>query len=212
MVADRVAAGKGRGIPGRDGEGEVGPEPWYDRFAAPFLAPAIRAPVDPLELISGTAEAVYGVDEAGRLVVWNGAAERLLGFPADRVLGKPCHEILHGQDVFGNPYCDRGCPLRRMVRRNQAVRSFELDVGRSNGGLVRVSVSILCVPGSRSSGRTILHLLRPVPRASGPADPAPDGHKPSSSRPGAPPAPAGTDPNSRLTGREVEVLRLLAAG
>jgi PAS domain S-box-containing protein len=165
-------------------------------------------PMDPLDIIAGSGEAVYGVDEEGILVIWNRGAERLLGFPADRVIGKHCHEILHGRDVFGNLYCDRSCNLRKMARRRQAVRGFELDVQRADGDRLRAAISIVCVPGSRPATYTMLHLVRPVERdravedlvhrllstpvPSGPAD-----------------APESLD---RLTPREIEVLRLLASG
>jgi len=34
---------------------------------------------DPLEIVASTAVAALATDESGRIVIWNGAAERLLG-------------------------------------------------------------------------------------------------------------------------------------
>ncbi|PON13657.1 hypothetical protein C2W62_33200 [Candidatus Entotheonella serta] len=52
---------------------------------------------DILAVLSQTADGVYAVDREQRIVFWNAAAERLLGYPADEVMGRPCHEIFHGE-------------------------------------------------------------------------------------------------------------------
>lgn len=39
-------------------------------------------------------DALIMVDDSGALVYWNPAAERILGYPADEVLGKPLHQLL----------------------------------------------------------------------------------------------------------------------
>jgi PAS domain S-box-containing protein len=169
--------------------------------------------MDPLDIISGTGEAVFGVDENGILVIWNSGAERLLGFAADQVVGKPCHEIIHGHDIFGNHFCDRNCNLRKMVRRNEAVHGFELDVRRAGGERVRTAISIVCVPGSRPDTYTMLHLGRPVERDRAIEDlvhrllnPVEVQRSPGGA------AEDSSAPLDRLTPREIEVLGLLAGG
>jgi len=167
---------------------------------------------DPLELVASTADAAFGTDEDGRIVIWNKAAESLLGFTASEVLGKPCHELLCGRDVFGNRYCDEDCLLTKMVRRREAIRHFRLSLRKENGQVVLVEITVVVVPGPRSSQFTMLHLVQPVTAAGLVAL-------------GAPPRAAGLPippqltaaqpeeaPHRPLTGREVEVLRLLADG
>lgn len=168
---------------------------------------------DPLELVASTADAAFGTDEDGRIVIWNKASETLLGFSASEVLGKPCHELLCGRDVFGNRYCDEDCILSRMVRRHEAIRHFRLSLRKENGQVVLVEITVVVVPGPRPSQFTMLHLVQPV-QAAGlvalgtPAHPA--GHPVLPQPPAAAPP---EEPSHRpLTGREVEVLRLLADG
>jgi len=167
--------------------------------------------LDPLDVVAGTADAVLGSDEEGRIVLWNQAAERLLGHGAAEVLGKPCHDILCGRDAFGNRFCDELCAIERMVRRHEAVRHFEMNVRRASGQMVRVDVSIVVVPGPRSAQHTVLHLLRPLPASAEPevlvrrigrAAAGPSG--------GSTPETDGPVPS--LTARERELLRLLADG
>jgi PAS domain S-box-containing protein len=171
--------------------------------------------MDPLDIIASTADAAFATDEEARIVIWNRAAERLLGKRASQVLGKPCYEVLRGRDVFGNRYCCEGCALSNMAARHEAVRSFEFDVGSASGGMLRVVLSVVMVPGPRSSQRTIIHLLKPLEREKEANElirriltrpPAPDLPVPA----GASPTP--TRPMVPLSAREIEVLRMLSDG
>jgi PAS domain S-box-containing protein len=170
--------------------------------------------MDPLEILESTADAGFASDEEGRIVAWNRPAERLLGYKAEQVLGKPCHQILCGMDVFGNRYCDEDCSVIKMIRRKEPVCSFELDLRKASGSLLRAVCSILVVRGPRSRQFTTIHLLqqahprpeteellRRIRARAGDAPPAPMSD--SAAVPAASPA---------LTDRELEVLRMLAGG
>lgn len=173
-------------------------------------------PLDPLEIVSSTADAAFATDEEGRIVIWSQAAERLLGHDPARVLGKPCHEILCGKDVFGNRFCDEGCILSRMAERHEAVSHFEMDIRKGSGETIRAAFSVLVIPGPRGSQYSLIHILRES--SHGPeadelirrilmATPAP-------ALPAIADAPAGAHAAVRapLTAREIEVLRLMADG
>ncbi len=166
---------------------------------------------DPLEIVAGTADAVVGTDEEGRVVIWNKAAERLLGYGAAEVLGKPCHDVLCGMDPFGNRFCDENCTVKSMVRRHDAVRHFEMSLRTSGERQVSVSVSIVVVPGPRPSQHTILHLLQPVAVVAG-SEQLVERIGTRSRRPGGAESAEGAEPAVPLTVREIAVLRLLADG
>ena len=169
---------------------------------------------DPLDIVASTAEAAFATDEEGRIVIWNRPAERLLGHSAERVLGKPCHEVLCGRDVFGNRFCDEDCALQQMVHRHEAVRRFEMEIRRESGQLLRVGVAVIVVPGPKPSQYSIIHLLQPLPAERKGGDLVSLGSPPAAAAAAAvataafPPPPA----HSSLSAREVEVLRLLADG
>jgi PAS domain S-box-containing protein len=170
--------------------------------------------MDPLDIVSNTGDAAFATDEQGRIVIWNKSAEKLLGYKAARVLGKPCHEILCGRDVFGNRLCDRACALHGMALRHEPVRHFEMEVCKESGDTFAASFSIVVVPGSRPGQYTLVHLLQPVDRHNEVQDlvhriligsPAPTTPSPSArAHPPAQPL--------MLTAREIQVLRLLAEG
>jgi len=170
--------------------------------------------LDPLDIISSTADAAFATDEEGRIVIWNKAAEKLLGYPAARVLGKPCHEILCGQDVFGNRFCDQDCALTRMVRRKEGMHQFEMAIRKESGEVFSASFAIVVVPGSRPRQFTLIHLFQPVSRH-GEADELIRRILATSPAPALPTAALEQRPARQpvvLTAREIEVLRLLADG
>lgn len=155
--------------------------------------------MDSYQLVHSTAEAAFATAEENRIVMWNEAAEKLLGYKASEVLGRPCHEVLCGIDVFGNRFCDAGCNLHRMASRRESVRRFQMDVRKAGGELIRLSISILAAPDAGGSEPTIIHMLQPASDLG--QSPAP-GQEP----------PAAGGSHQPLTRREMEVLRHLAAG
>ena len=62
-------------------------------------------------LLEGTTDAAFSVSEQGEILSWNGAAERLFGYPSSEVLGKSCFQVLHGRGVLGTQVCHEGCSI-----------------------------------------------------------------------------------------------------
>ncbi len=154
--------------------------------------------------LENSGDAVVATDAAGRVVIWNRAAERLLGYRADEVVGRPCYDVLDGIDPCGGRFCRKECELTRMARRRETVRQFEMSVQASSGGRVSAAFSILAVPGASPEEFTIVHLFRPLAR-----DGAPDRE-----RRAAPGAAVQAAPALRLslTPREHEILGRLDEG
>ena len=165
--------------------------------------------------VGSTAEAAFATDEHGRIVACNGAAEHLLGVANRELLGRRCHRVVAGRDVFGNRFCRSGCPPRESARSGRPLCGFDLLLERPSGAPVRVAVSCIAMRDDDSSGPALLHLLR---AAAGSApdpleamrlrarrcawDPAPERPARDAQAPGGP----------RPTAREAQVLRLLAGG
>lgn len=170
--------------------------------------------MDPLDIVARSSDAAFATDERGRVILWNQAAERLLGHSAARVLGKPCHEIVCGRDVFGNRFCNEPCALESIARRRETVRHFEMEIQKESGDRMWASFSIVVVPGTRPQQYTLVHLLQPVDRRSE-ADELIRRILAGSPAPALPSAVPGVRAPSQpisLTVREMEVLRLLADG
>jgi PAS domain S-box-containing protein len=158
-------------------------------------------------LLTNTADGVFAVTPAGKIMLWNRAAEKLLGYAAREVIGRPCCDIFVGRDSAGNRLCYQGCHVMTLIKQGDLIQSFDMATRTKAGKPIWINVSIVVVPGSRNGLQTVVHLFRDVTasreverlvreRLTRPS-PAPSNR-------GAPPA--------LLTRREIEILRLMAAG
>jgi PAS domain S-box-containing protein len=165
-----------------------------------------------LDRIARSKEAVFAIDSADRIVLWNKRAEELLGRPARAVLGKRCYEVLAGRDAQGNIYCYRNCPVAFQAREKQSepVARFPLRV-RTPGGEERLlDISLFAIPSYHPALSTVVHIVREGKRRPSTLEKTLEkqagGHDPlwpMTSSEGEPVA---------LTEREQEVLRCLARG
>lgn len=156
-------------------------------------------PMDHSGIVASTAGAAFALDTAGRILAWNAASEQLLGYPAAKVLGRNCWEVLQGRDSYGNVYCGAHCRLIEMALTRQAIHPCNLIHRDAEGQLIRSGVSSFVVPGHSPSEMAIVHFLNPVPSA-----PHQEEHHPDSAN--------GDSDRAPLTRREFQVLRLMARG
>ncbi len=153
---------------------------------------------------------VFVTDRHNRIVFWNQSAERILGYAPGEVVGKPCAARLEGCDAFGNRYCSESCPVTSMAARRESVNHFGLRLKARDGNVVAVDVTILNLGAADPGEFFLAHILR-TERIELPALQESDGNLP-------PPSPFTSSRESpdirarRLSGREVEVLGMLAAG
>jgi len=155
--------------------------------------------MDHAGIVASTAGAAFAVDTAGRILAWNAAAEDLFGYPASKVVGRFCWEVVQGRDLFGNVYCGPHCPLIEMAVRRQAIHRCDLLYRHAEGETVRAAVNSFIVSGRSPSEMAIVHLLNPVP-SEAPAE----AHRADSG--------IGEAKHPLLTERELQVLRLMARG
>ena len=114
---------------------------------------------DAPRITNSTSDASFAIDERGRILSWNRTAERLLGYRARDVLGKLCHEVICGSDIFGNRYCNEDCALLKMARNGEPVHCLQLDVINAFDERVRINVQSVVIPGSRRSEFTLLQIF-----------------------------------------------------
>jgi PAS domain S-box-containing protein len=168
----------------------------------------------PYEFLSRTGDGVCVVDGRQRIVLWNDAANGLLGFAADEVLGRFCYEILGGTDESGCAVCRHDCVASQAARRGESVPARNVRVRTRDSGAILVSVSTIAFPSSWHELSVLAHLFRSADARKETVsvnELAPDRIV----RGGTPNAAAGsrsTGPIERLTRREHDVLRLLSTG
>lgn len=73
-------------------------------------------------ILESTGEGLYGVDSAGLCALINRSGARMLGWPAEDLIGKNIHALVHHTRADLSPYPEKECPIHQtsvdgMVRR-----------------------------------------------------------------------------------------------
>jgi PAS domain S-box-containing protein len=67
-------------------------------------------------ILRAAGEGIYGVNAEGKTTFVNPAAERMLGWPAEELVGKAIHPIVHHSHHDGRHYPDHDCPIYAAFR------------------------------------------------------------------------------------------------
>jgi PAS domain S-box-containing protein len=168
------------------------------------MKPGVGADQILTQALARAADGAFAIGPAGRVVLWNRAAERILGWSAGEVLGRSCCEVLVGSDVNGNRLCYQGCHVMSLVDQGEAVQHFEMQTRAKTGKSVWLDISILEAPAANGGRSMTVHLFRDVTGTKALLDLVGKQLGPLSTSNGAE-APL-------LTRRELEILQLMASG
>jgi PAS domain S-box-containing protein len=152
--------------------------------------------------LAKAADGAMIADSEGRVMLWNRAAERMLGWSAGETVGRACCEVLEGRVLEGRRVCDQSCPVMVAARLGEAVEAFDVKALSKAGREITLNVSTLSLPDGADG--LIVHLFRDVqPRSI---------TLPRRDEPSVSPPAETNGGGGLLTPRELQVLRLLATG
>jgi PAS domain S-box-containing protein len=157
-----------------------------------------------LLLLDETADAAFAVDSSGRISAWNKAAVELFGLGAAEAIGLRCHKILQCDDENGI-LCLEDCILERATQENCPRSNFDLRL-QTKSGKLWCNLSSLIASESVSGVRHAIYIVRPAEIRKR-LEQALSEFVRTQTRNGQNGGPA-----TRLTCREVEVLKSLAQG
>jgi len=86
-------------------------------------------------IINSIADGVFTLSPDMTVTSFNRSAERITGYRAEEVLGKPC------RSVFKSRGCDEKCPVRRMLLTGKPLAGIEMEITAKDGSKVPVSMS-----------------------------------------------------------------------
>ena len=84
-------------------------------------------------LLESTGEGIFGVDMRGDCTFVNRAAAQMLGYPADAVLGRNMHALIHHTHADGAAYPEAECPIFNAFRRGLPCRIDSEVLWRADG-------------------------------------------------------------------------------
>jgi PAS domain S-box-containing protein len=154
-------------------------------------------------IFARAADGAFAIGSAGRIVLWNQAAEKMLGYTAREAIGRLCCDFFVGHDDSGNRLCYQGCHVMSLVKLGDAVQSFDMLTRTKAGRPIWINLSTLTMPAGQPGGPLTVHLFRDVTTTKELLGLVRE-------RLTAPPAAEATgDP---LTRRELEILKMIATG
>jgi len=156
------------------------------------------------EMLAATDDGGFAIDAEGRIVLWNRAAESMLGYTVREAVGRRCCDLLMGDDDNGNHLCCRGCHIVDLVKLRTPVHSFDMRTRTKTGSAIWVNVSTLRDSRNGPGDRTV-HLLRDVTATREILTLIRE-------RLAIPAALVPAAPDGTLTRREVQILHIIATG
>lgn len=93
---------------------------------------------DHLAITNNMAEGLYTVDAQGLLASMNPAAERMLGWSKEELLGKKMHDVTHHSRPDGTPFPASECPGLHVLRSGIPLREHEDVFIRKDGSYMPV--------------------------------------------------------------------------
>ncbi|MCU4653460.1 sigma 54-interacting transcriptional regulator [Roseibacterium sp. SDUM158016] len=89
-------------------------------------------------ILNAAGEGIYGVNAEGKTTFVNRAAQEMLGWTTEDLLGKPIHDMIHHHHLDGEVYHAHDCPIYRSFRFEQVNRIEDEVFWRKDGRPIRV--------------------------------------------------------------------------
>jgi PAS domain S-box-containing protein len=154
------------------------------------------------EALASAADGAFVTTSDGEVVLWNGAAEKIMGYTARQAIRRVSCDLFVGRHENSSRLCYRDCHVMPLVRIGDPAQSFDMETRTKTAYFIWVNVSTLVGSNGRSGSLTV-HLFRDVTATKRLL-------KVVQERLAAPHTRGGSAGD--LTRRELEVLRLVASG
>ena len=114
--------------------------------------------VDIENLVNGTGDAAYALDQNGFIVAWNKAATDFFGLEKESAIGQACHKITQGIDDCGRS-CSSSCTILKCASNHQPLKSYDIQF-KVKDKQQWCNVSVLIVGDFKSTKPYTVHIIR----------------------------------------------------
>lgn len=113
-------------------------------------------------------EACFVIDDRQRIVGWSYAASMVLGIQEEAALGRPCYEVVGGNDPFGRAVCRPNCPAVKALRSGDLTASCSLLLSSQESPRKRFQAELVALPAQPGGAVAVLTERRQRSIPSGP--------------------------------------------
>jgi PAS domain S-box-containing protein len=114
-------------------------------------------------LLESTGEGIFGIDMAGCCVFVNRSAAQMLGWPAEAIIGRNMHELIHHTHADGAHYPEADCPIFNAFRQGLPCRIDDEVLWRADGSAFDAEYTSHPIVGARPGAGRGGHLHRHHP-------------------------------------------------
>lgn len=166
-----------------------------------------------LDNLLRTGDGVFAVDQEQRIIFWNGGAQTILGYAPEEMVGRYCYEIMRGNSETGEMSCVKDCPIVDCGQRGEFGPGQNVLVNAKDGSRRWLGMTHLFSTPLETGPAAVVHVFRDL-TAEIEAKRLVERMAHEMAGLGLPSPPKGqpVKAESELTGREGQVLELLARG
>ncbi len=107
-------------------------------------------------ILSSSGDGIYGVDIHGNLTFINPAAEKMIGWTQDQIIGRSSHQVFHHSHADSCPYEEKECPLHFALNDGEKRKIDNEVFWRKDGSAFAVSyVSSPIIDRGRITGSVV---------------------------------------------------------
>ena len=113
------------------------------------------------EALRNAADGAFVIDDELRVIYWNEAAEKILGFTGEEVTGRFCYQLLQGRDEAQQLICKAQCRVMKKALCFMSVPSYDVHMKTKQGDRHWLNMSIFTYKMDKEVGRNVaVHLFR----------------------------------------------------
>jgi PAS domain S-box-containing protein len=117
------------------------------------------------QALDSTADGAFMVDNEQRIIYWNQAARKILGYTYKEIAGQSCQKTLAGRDEKHRLICRDYCRVVMTALAGRTVQNFNICVHNKTGDVRWINMSTLLISSDSNGNDSVLvHLFRDITR------------------------------------------------